>query len=214
MQAVIIGAGGFGREVFDWLRSSVAAKTDERVDLLGFVDDGVPDLALLERIGARYLGSVDWLAAHPNVVFYVAIGDPSVREELAARAEGTGAKAGPALIHAAAVVGSDVDLGAGSIICPNVTMTTNLRFGMHCHVNINATVGHDCTFGSYVTINPGATVSGSVTLEDGVTVGTGAAIIQGVTVGRLTTIGAGAAVVRDLPPAATAVGVPARPLNR
>jgi serine O-acetyltransferase len=47
-------------------------------------------------------------------------------------------------------------------------------------------------------------------LEDGVFVGAGAKIIGGVRVGAGAKIGANAVVVSDVPPGATAVGVPAR----
>lgn len=53
-----------------------------------------------------------------------------------------------------------------------------------------------------------------VTIGDGVTIGMGANIIQGCRIGEYSTIGAGAAVIRDIPSYCTAVGVPARPLEK
>jgi serine acetyltransferase len=51
-----------------------------------------------------------------------------------------------------------------------------------------------------------------VTLGRGVLVGTGAQVLQYITVGDHATVGAGAVVTRDVPPAITVVGIPAKPL--
>ena len=45
-----------------------------------------------------------------------------------------------------------------------------------------------------------------------VVVGAGSVVLQGLTVGADATVGAAACVTRDVLPAATVVGVPARPL--
>ncbi len=44
-------------------------------------------------------------------------------------------------------------------------------------------------------------------------IGAGAVIIKGVSIGAGSTVGANAVVTRDVPPGATAVGVPARVIN-
>ena len=74
-------------------------------------------------------------------------------------------------------------------------------------------VSHDCVIGDYVSVSPGALINGNVTVEDDVFVGTGAIILPGRHIGRGATIGAGAVVTKDVPPGATAVGVPARAAN-
>jgi sugar O-acyltransferase (sialic acid O-acetyltransferase NeuD family) len=210
---VIVGAGGFGREVRDWFMHWADAQrmAGHRWNVLGFLDDGHPHAGRLSRIGAEHLGPLERLGDMPGVLYYIGIGDPGTRARIAERADRMGARPGPAFAHPSAVVGSDVRLGDGTILCPGVLMTTNVQIGRHVHLNIGCTVGHDAVIGDFVTVNPGATISGDVILEPRAMVGTNAAINQGVRVGSGAVIGSGAAAVKDIPSGVVAVGVPAKP---
>lgn len=177
-------------------------------DVLGVLDDGEVDGDLLAARGLLHLGPVDRLA-ELGAAYLVGIGSGAARRAID---QAAGDLTPPSVRHPAATLGSQIRTGPGSVVAAGARLTTNISLGRHTHVGVNGTVGHDAVLGDYVTVLPGATVSGNVTLEDGVTVGTGAAIIQGVTIGRGTFVGAGAVVIDDLPPAVTAVGVPARPL--
>lgn len=205
---VVVGAGGFGRETRDVI--DAMAESGCPVEFIGYLDDGHPELALLD--GAPILGGVDALAnLAVNVQYVIGIGIGSVRRRIDEKASGTSREAA-VLIHPSAVLGKrSVVLAPGVIVCANASLTTNILVGRHTHINLNSTVGHDAVLGQYVTVNPGATVSGGVVLEDEVNVGTGASVIQGRRVGARTVLGAGAAVVKDLPPDVVAVGVPALP---
>ena len=206
---VIVGAGGHGREMLGVVRSAVEAGT-HAFDLLGFLDDSEPDQARLGRLGVRWLGPVAGADRLPaGTGFLIGVGAPAERETIdrALLAEGLVAVT---VVHPRAVIGHDVVLGGGTVVCAFASVTTNVRTGRHNHLNVAATVAHDCRLGDYVTVSPGAHVSGNVELEAHVTVGTGACVIQGVRVGRGTMIGAGAAVVRDVPAGRVVTGVPAR----
>jgi sugar O-acyltransferase (sialic acid O-acetyltransferase NeuD family) len=206
---VIIGAGGFAREVLD----VVEAINRERPtwDVVGFVDDGDPDEDLLEARGHQLLGGSDHLE-RLDAAFVIGIGDPATRRRLDERASSAGLL--PAtVVHPQATMASLVDLGPGSVVTAGVRMTTNISTGRHVHLNLNTTVGHDCVLGDYVTVNPGVNISGSCVIGDGVMLGTGAAVIQGLTIGAGATVGAGAVAVKDVPPGVTAVGIPARPIG-
>jgi sugar O-acyltransferase (sialic acid O-acetyltransferase NeuD family) len=206
---VIIGAGGFGREVLDIVEAVNAGSPT--FDFIGFVDDNDDlDLELLTRRGAALLGTVDAL---PDLdgSYVIGIGSPSARRSVDTRiARWPGRPA--SIIHPACTVASEVVIGPGAVLAAGARISTNIEIGQHFHANPNATVGHDCVIGNYVTLSPGSHISGSVTLGDGVLVGTGAVVIQGCTVGDWAVIGAGAVVVRDVEPGVTVAGVPARSL--
>lgn len=78
-------------------------------------------------------------------------------------------------------------------------------------------VGETAVIGDDVTLYHGVTLGGKgdshgkrhPTLENDVIVGAGAQVLGGITIGAHSVIGANAVVVRDVPPEATAVGIPA-----
>lgn len=211
---VILGAGGFGREVHDVIESINAAEGKAVWELLGYVAPRVENPELLAERGTPHLGGDDVLHNLPKGTHYViALGNGRTRRALDEKLTALGLKAA-VLVHPTAWIGRHlVTLSPGAIICSNVSITTNVHLGRHTHINLNSTIGHDARLSDYVTVNPGATISGNVTLEDEVTIGTGASVIPGVNVGAASVIGAGAAVVRDIPPGVTAVGVPAKAIG-
>ena len=205
MTILILGAGGFGREVHDILAAS------EADDDVVFIDDGQPDPSLLAARGVALGGSSDDLSRYDGCDYVVAVGSYAARRALVQKAAAAGLKP-RSVFHPTATLGECNEIGDGLIMCAHSAVTTNVRLGGHVHLNLCTTVGHDAVLGDYVTVNPGANISGGVVLGEGVTVGTGASIIQGVKVGARTVVGAGAVVVRDLPEDVTAVGAPAKPL--
>jgi len=208
---VIIGAGGFGREVHD-IVEAVNAETDI-FDFRGFVDGHVARPELLADRGPVLGGDEVLQTLPPNTQYVISIADARIRRSIDQSATMLGLQAA-VLVHPAATKGMHhVEIGPGSIICSHVSLTTDITLGRHVHLNLNATVGHDTVLKDYVTVNPGATISGNVVLEEGVMIGTGASVNQGMTVGMESVIGAGAAVVRSIPAGVTAVGIPAKAIG-
>jgi sugar O-acyltransferase (sialic acid O-acetyltransferase NeuD family) len=148
-----------------------------------------------------------------NVEYLAAVGDPVVRMMLVDKAQTAGLLATDAVVHPTVIYGSTVAIGCGSILCPRVITTVDIRIGKHCIVNLGSTIGHDVMIGDYVTISPGAHISGHVTIGRGAYIGSGAVIREGVTIGDNAVIGAGAVVVDDVPDHQTWAGVPARRLK-
>jgi serine O-acetyltransferase len=74
-------------------------------------------------------------------------------------------------------------------------------------------IGDDVTIYHQVTIGVRGTEDQAPTIGSGVYIGAGAAVLGGIVIGEHARIGAGAVVIRDVPPNATATGVPAEVRN-
>jgi sugar O-acyltransferase (sialic acid O-acetyltransferase NeuD family) len=206
---VIVGAGGFGREVLDVIEAINAA--GGTLEFRGFIDDGPVDDELLARRNARLLGASDALR-EMGVSFIVAIGSGIARRSVVDRLVDGTSRPG-VLVHPAATVGGDNRIGPGCILTAGSRVTTNITLGAHVQLHVNSTVGHDSKLGDFVSVFPGATVSGNVTIGAGATIGTGANVLPGVTVGEGAFVGAGAVVTISVEPGQTVVGCPARPIR-
>ncbi len=198
---IIVGAGGFGREV----RDLIDARTD--LEVVGFLDDRRPDDG--SSLGGTYLGPIDG-DSHLDVPCLVAIGYPRPRQLAAEKLSSVGRGLAPSFIHEATTIGTDVRFGEGCIVTAGVVATTAIRCGRLVTLHPGCLLGHDVTIEDLVAVMPGAAISGNVHLGTGAFVGTNATIVQGLTVGAWATIGAGAVVTRDVVPGTTVVGVPAR----
>jgi sugar O-acyltransferase (sialic acid O-acetyltransferase NeuD family) len=209
---VVIGGGGFGREVLDVIEAINASDRRLTYEAIGVLDDGDPDLALLDPYGVRHLGPVSLMSdLAADVGYVIGIGDPRTRRTLDETLLSTG-RSSPVLIHPSAAVGQrGVVLGPGTIICSHVSITNHIRLGRHVHVNLNSTIGHDAVLDDYVTLSPLVAISGNVHAETGAFFGTGAKVNPGLTVGEGAVVGTGAAVIRSVPAGQTVLGVPAKP---
>ena len=84
--------------------------------------------------------------------------------------------------------------------------------GMGVVIGETAEIGDDCTLYHGVTLGGTSWNKGKrhPTLGKGVVVGAGAKILGPITIGEGARIGSNAVVVKDVPPGATAIGIPAR----
>lgn len=208
IDVVILGAGGFAREVA-WVFSE-ENQDRQKWKVLGFVDDN-PKFEGASLCGLPVLGTFAWLEKNmaKNFQVIVGVGNPSTRRNLADRATALGFTF-CTVLHPSAQLSRWVEIGPGTIVTAGCILTTQIQVGAHALINLGSTVGHDAVIGAYCNLNPGCHISGSVKLGEGVDVGTGAVIIQGRKVGEWSVLGAGAVVTEDIPSHVTAVGVPCR----
>lgn len=84
--------------------------------------------------------------------------------------------------------------------------------GMGVVIGETAEIGDDCTLYHGVTLGGTSWAKGKrhPTLANGVVVGAGAKILGPITIGANAKVGSNAVVVKDVPPGATAIGIPAR----
>lgn len=207
-KTVIIGAGGFAREVLDiFMARNVISP---QYEIFGFIDEN-PDHWGMVLNGYPVVGGFDWFETcdKSEIEVICSVGNPAVRRKLVRKALALDLRFCN-IIHPTAVLTPFVELGQGVVITAGCVFTNQIKIDNHVHVNLDCTVGHDCVIEDFCTIAPGVHISGNVYLKSGSDIGTGAAIIQGVTIGEWSIVGAGAVVTKDIPPNTTAVGVPAK----
>lgn len=207
---VVVGCGGFGREVLS-LVSALRAR-GSTWELAGFVDDAPSEAesAKVAALGSTVFGDVASLTTRTEpFAAVIAIGSPAARRSVVDRLAGAPVTY-PVLVHPDATVGPGVELGEGTLIAAGARLSCQISVGRHVHVDQNATVGHDCDLGDFVRLNPQACVSGAVTLGPGTVVGASATVLQGLKVGGDAVVGAGAVVVSPVPDRQVVKGVPAR----
>jgi sugar O-acyltransferase (sialic acid O-acetyltransferase NeuD family) len=203
---VIVGAGGFGREMLAWARQSVQFEREWTIK--GFIDDNVDALTGKNSPG-KVLGTVRDHVPAADEIFVCAIGTPSLKRRCTELLLGRGAKF-TQLIHRSAIVGDGVMLSEGVILCPYTVVSANNRLGRGVAVNLHSTIDHDANIGDWSQVNCHCDVTGGVQIGREVFVGSSVAIVPGVTIGDAAYLGIGAVVLRDVEPGAKVFGVPAR----
>lgn len=197
---IIVGAGGFAKEVYSWVDHT-------KQQVMCFFTE--------ETYSERYLYDVPILSSLEEFrwcSFIVAIGDNETRRRLFKSMCTMGFVPSMPIIHRSVVLGHRVDVGFGSIICPNSVVTSDVRIGSGCIVNIGTTIGHDVQVSDFVNIAPGVNVSGNVLIREGASLGTNSSVREHVEIGEWSTVGMGSVVLKDVPNGQTHIGNPARQL--
>jgi sugar O-acyltransferase (sialic acid O-acetyltransferase NeuD family) len=209
---VILGAGGFGREVLDIIIAQ--NKVSKRWEILGFVDENT-ELKGKVLNGYPVLGSFDWFSKIDlkEIRVVCAIGDNISKKKVVEKAKGVGLRFAN-VVHPSVIMTEFVTLGEGVIICAGCILTNQITIGNHVIINLDVTIGHDSIIEDFCTLSPGVHISGRNKIGEGANVGTGAVTIQGIVIGRWSIIGAGAVVAQDIPDKVVAVGVPAKPIKQ
>ena len=211
---IIIGAGGFAREV-RMLAEDITRESDGAAGykFAGYLVSN-PAKPGPNDSADEILGDFSWLKEHTGEwdCLAMGIGNAAPRLKVADQLEAEyGPAHWPALIHPSAHLdrGSCL-IGHGVQVCANVIGTVNLVLEPFAMVNLSCTLGHEAVLKRACTLNPSVNISGGVTVGKGVLVGTGAQILQYLEIGDHSIVGAGALVTKSLPGGVTAVGMPAK----
>ncbi len=205
---LIVGAGGFGREMFAAARESLGFGVDYETG--GFLDDNLAALDGFEGY-PPVVGRPSDYAPCERDVFITALGTIEFRRRCADMLESRGARF-VAVIHRSAVVGPNVTVGEGSFVAPNVSLTADVSVGRHSCIFHNTSIGHDSRVGDFAHVYAQCAIGGGVTIGDGASVYPGSVVVPRRTIGARAVVGAGSAVFTDVPDGARVIGNPAAPL--
>lgn len=116
-------------------------------------------------------------------------------------------------IHPTASIGENTKIGAFCDIGKKVVI------GRECNIQAHVTISNECVIGAFVFIGPNTSLlndkymDGQITrvlVERHAKIGGGCVILPGVKIGRYAIIGAGSVVTKNVGPATTVYGNPAK----
>lgn len=105
-----------------------------------------------------------------------------------------------------------INVGDGTLISPNVTVTSNATIGKNVTVRGNSLIAHDSKVNDVCFVGPGATLLGHVEVGEKTYVGAGAIVRERVKIGKNCMIGMGSVVLRNVPDNTSVFGNPAKKL--
>lgn len=203
---LIIGARGFGREVYNYALASIGYGTE--FDVKGFLDDKSDVLDGFDGYPA-IIGAVETYEPQVDDVFICALGDVKWKKHYAQIILEKGGEF-ISLVSKEALVGRNCKMGKGCIISPTARMNCDVEIGDFVTLQPWTILGHDVRVGNWCHINVFADCGGGCQVEDEVAIHTHTFILPKLRVGHNSTIGAGSIVLRSVKPNVTMFGNPAK----
>src|SRR5699024_10356291 len=201
---MLIGMGGHSKVVKDIIDFS------EEFKVIGYLDEKFNKKEISEGI---IYDSIKSFKNYKDYYFNISIGNNNVRRKIFREFNLPEWKY-PSFIHPSVIIGSNVDIGFGTVIMANVVINADTKIGNYCIVNTTASVGHDVVLNDFVHVSPNSTLTGGVTVGAKSQIGASATVIPQINIGKNTIVGAGSTVVNDIGDNQIVVGTPAKPIRR
>ena len=202
---LIVGAGGFGREVLQWARDAWPEHASRIAGFLSAEHDRLEQHACSHEI----IGDPERYEPRPGDAVLLAIGIPVVRRQVAESLRSRGAVF-LNLIHPSAIVAATATIGEGAIVCPYAIVSDAARVGAFVLMNYHASLGHDASAGDYAVLSPYATLGGNAHIAEDVFMGLHASVGPGRRIGARSKVSANSCALSDAPPESIVYGAPGR----
>ncbi|UBM57666.1 hypothetical protein LAG90_12655 [Marinilongibacter aquaticus] len=206
---VIIGARGFGREVYDLAKNTLAYKNGE-YRIKGFLDDKEDALAAYSGY-PPILSSVEEYKIEEGDVFACALGAVQPKKKYAKIILNKGGKF-LNLVDQQAKVSSDISELQGVLIFAFSFVSVDVELSNFVTLQPYSCLGHDSKVGAWSHISSYATITGFVELEEEVMLQTAAKVVPKKKIGRGAMVGADSLVIKNVKPGQSVFGSPARPM--
>ena len=205
-KVVILGASGHARVIAD----IISLSNDE---IIGFLDDNLELQGKVIYKDKKVLGTTkeEYINKYKDYYFIIGIGSNKIRKLISEKYPDLKLYTA---IHPSSVIGSDVEIGEGTVIMPGTVINIGTKIGKHCIINTMSSLDHDNVLEDYVHISPGAHLAGTVRIGESTWICSGVTIINNITIADNNIIGAGGTVIKDiLDSNGTYVGVPIRKIK-
>jgi len=206
---IIIGAGGFGREVYNLAKRCNGYNTDFVIK--GFLDDKTDALSGF-NYPVKIISSINGYKPEKDDVFVCAMGDMQWKMKCSNTILDKGGEFFN-LVHPSTIVMDNVSLGKGLIIMPNVLISNDSTIGNYVTIQAFTAIGHDCKIGDFGQLNSYSFMGGACELEKSVTLNPQSVLLPKIKVGEYAVVGAGSVVIKNVKPQTTVFGNPAKVLS-
>lgn len=211
MDIVIIGAGGFGKEIA-WLIERINSES-KKYSILGYLDDNIEYQTQIGKY--KVMGTIEYLRQKKDLAVAIAVGNAKTRREIIQRIRKMNTEVTfPNLIDPSVILGDYRRIGVGNLICAGSILTVEYTLGNFDIINLDCTIGHEALIEDFVTLYPSVNVSGNVKIGNTTEIGTGSQIIQGVEIEENVVAGAGTVIVKNVESNVTIVGSPAKVIKK
>ena len=202
---IILGAGGMGREVLQWIKD-INAKLPTW-EILGFADDNLEALDGKE-CDYKIVSKISELKDFEDTYFALAIASPKAKEKLVGELKAKGARFAT-IIHPMTRIGSFNSVGEGTVIYPGASLSVNCEIGSFVTL-LGSTVGHDAKIGDYSSIMGTCNINGGVSIGKRVFLGCQTVTVPGRKIGDDAYVCAGSVVMTNVRANTKVMGNPAK----
>ncbi len=195
-QLIIVGAGGFAKELHGYISQDIKNNFIKNAEIKGFLD--ISEESFLKmKINSSYLGNEETYSIEEDDHFIIAIGNIKLKEKIIQKLEKKNASFF-SYIHSSVFFDDSSNIGQGVIICPFCMVNAQSIIGDFTLMNIYTSVAHDAYIGRNSILSPYATVNGNVKTGKNLFMATRTTILPGIEVGENCIISAGTIVSKNM----------------
>ena len=186
---IVIGAGGHGAEIDEYIIYSQKTTGIKELNVVGFLDDN-PENYANYKLSAPLIGGVRDHKVIKGQYYIIGIANLKYRRLFIDKFISEGAEF-VSFVHCNAYVSGSSIIGEGTVIGPNVNIGPNVKIGNYTLINSRCSLGHDTVLGNYNFICPNVCFSGFSKVGDENLFGINSATIPDITIGSRNRIAAG-----------------------
>lgn len=208
---IIVGARGWGREVYAAAKGTKAYQSGE-YDIKGFLDSKTDALDGLKGEYPPIFGAPETYEIQEDDVFFVAMGEPKWRKYYAEMMEQKGAKF-ISIISKNAFINPTATICEGSFVAGWSCVSDNVVLGKHAIVHVFCDLGHDAKVGDYSSIEAYSFLGGYSEVGNESVMHVRSTLIRHKKIGNQVEVGASSVVMRNVKDGLHMFGNPAQKID-
>ena len=205
---LIIGARGFGREVYDLALDCVGAGAEFKVK--GFLDDKADALDGFSGY-PPIISSVEDYEIQQDDIFICGLGDPKWRKVYTEKILEKGGKFA-SLISPYAIIRRNANIGVGCIVTHYSNISMDAMVGDHCAI-LSSGIGHDVKVGKYSVLSGRVSLNGFVEVGEEAYIACGVCVAPHKKIGDRAFVGIGSVVIKNVKADTKVFGNPAKKIE-